>query len=76
MRIPGKSCACCASAFASRDRSSAGLVLLLNDVPVDALAARIGLEFELDTQIAFETVTGSRRLVARVIQPLPLNCSI
>jgi hypothetical protein len=48
-----------------RATQDADLVLLLNDVPVDALAARIGQAFELDTQIAFETVTGSRRLVAR-----------
>ena len=48
-----------------RATQDADLVLLLNDVPVDALAVRIGHAFELDTQIAFETVTGSRRLVAR-----------
>jgi predicted nucleotidyltransferase len=48
-----------------RATQDADLVLMLNAVPVDALAARIGQAFELDTQLAFETVTGSRRLVAR-----------
>lgn len=47
-----------------RATQDADLVLVLNDVPVDAFAARLRDAFDVDTQIAFETVTGSRRLVA------------
>ena len=47
-----------------RATQDADLVLELSGVPVDAFAARLQDTFEVDTQLAFETVTGSRRLVA------------
>ena len=47
-----------------RATQDAGLVLDLNAVPVDRLAARLRDAFDVDSQVSFETVTGSRRLVA------------
>jgi hypothetical protein len=47
-----------------RATQDADLVVELSDVPVDAFAARLQDVFDVDTQLAFETVTGSRRLVA------------
>jgi hypothetical protein len=47
-----------------RATQDADLVLDLSKVPVDAFATRLEDRFVVDTQLAFETVTGSRRLVA------------
>jgi hypothetical protein len=47
-----------------RATQDADLVLDLSDVPVGAFAARLEDWFVVDAQLAFETVTGSRRLVA------------
>ena len=47
-----------------RATQDADLVLELNAVPIDRLAARLRDTFDFDSQVSFETVTGSRRLVA------------
>ncbi len=48
-----------------RATQDADLVLELNRLPIDAFAQRLAAHFDVDSQIAFETVTGSRRIVAR-----------
>ena len=50
-----------------RATQDADLVVELNRLPIDVFAARLGEGFELDTQLAFETVTGSRRLLVRAV---------
>ena len=47
-----------------RATQDADLVLELNAVRIDVLAARLQDTFNVDSQFSFETVTGSRRLVA------------
>ena len=49
-----------------RATQDADLVLDLNRLRLDEFAARLGDRFDVDTQIAFEGVTGSRRVVVRV----------
>ncbi len=48
-----------------RATQDADLVLALTHLPIDAFQQRIGAHFDVDEQLAFEAVTGSRRLVAR-----------
>jgi hypothetical protein len=48
-----------------RATQDADLVLDLNQLPLDAFVHRLGDRFDVDAQLAFETVTGSRRVVAR-----------
>ena len=50
---------------ACRATQDADLVLELNRLPIDAFAQRLAAHFDVDSRIAFETVTGSRRIVAR-----------
>lgn len=47
-----------------RSTQDADFVLELNALPIEPLAGRLRDLFDLDTQIGFETVMGSRRLVA------------
>lgn len=47
-----------------RATQDAGLVLELDQLAVDAFRERLGDRFDVDAQLAFETVTGSRRIVA------------
>jgi hypothetical protein len=49
----------------ARATQDADLVLELSRLPIDAFAHRLAAQFDVDSQIAFETVTGSRRIVAR-----------
>ena len=51
-----------------RATQDADLVLELDKLPIDAFAARLGDRYEVDPQLAFETVTGSRRLVVRAAE--------
>ena len=48
-----------------RATQDADLVLELDQLAVDAFRERLGDRFDVDAQLAFETVTGSRRIVAR-----------
>jgi hypothetical protein len=48
-----------------RATQDADLVLGLDRLVVDAFRERLGERFEIDAQLAFETVTGSRRIIAR-----------
>jgi hypothetical protein len=48
-----------------RATQDADLVLDLTTLPVEALAARLEDRFEVDRQVGFEAVTGSKRLVMR-----------
>lgn len=48
-----------------RATQDADLVLDLNHLAVDALVERLGHRFEVDRQLAFETITGSPRLLVR-----------
>src|SRR5258708_1665008 len=48
-----------------RATQDADLVLDLDRLPIDAFVARIGEHLTVDTQLGFETITGSRRLLAR-----------
>lgn len=48
-----------------RATQDADLVLDLDRLAVDAFRERLGGRFDVDAQLAFETVTGSRRIMAR-----------
>ena len=48
-----------------RATQDADLVVELDRLPADAFAERLGPHFEVDPQIGFEAVTGSRRLMVR-----------
>jgi hypothetical protein len=50
-----------------RSTQDADLVVELARLPLAAFAAHLGEPFQPDTQLAFETVTGSRRLVVRAV---------
>lgn len=51
-----------------RATQDADLVLELNRLPIERFSAQLGDGFDVDTQMAFETVTGSRRLLAQARQ--------
>ena len=48
-----------------RSTQDADLVLELSALPLEAFAALIGPGLQVDAQLAFETVTGARRLLVR-----------
>ena len=50
-----------------RSTQDADLVVEFARLPLAAFAAQLGEPFRPDTQLAFETVTGSRRLIVRAV---------
>lgn len=48
-----------------RATQDADLVLDLSQLPVEGFTERLADRFDVDPQLGFETVTGSRRLIAR-----------
>jgi hypothetical protein len=67
LRVPYMVSGSLASNFYGVPRSTqdADLVLELSALPLEAFAARIGPGLQVDEQLAFETVTGARRLLVR-----------
>jgi hypothetical protein len=67
LRVPFMLSGSLASNFYGVPRATqdADIVVELDRVPVGELSRRLGERFEVDTQLSFETVTASRRLLIR-----------
>jgi hypothetical protein len=67
LRVPFMVSGSLASNFYGVPRATqdADLVLELDALPLDQLQSQLQTSFEIDRQISFETVMGSRRVVAR-----------